>query len=143
MGQHLRRRRVGLGHLGPAAAPLRGHLHQRPQLSAQGPPQPLRWRWCPGVTLLALLPTYQPVPETTSALDPGQWMPWHAERPPGASGEPTKSARLDQVAGRVAGSGAELVGGALVAGGRACQEPSGQIPPSWAWWENEPLATRA
>jgi hypothetical protein len=24
------------------------------------------------VTLLALLPTYEPVPETTSALDPGQ-----------------------------------------------------------------------
>src|SRR5215207_5887680 len=75
MGQHLRRRRVGLGHLGPAAAPLRGHLHQRPQLSAQGPPQALRWRWCPRVILLALLPTYQPVPETTSALDPGHWAP--------------------------------------------------------------------
>jgi hypothetical protein len=26
---------------------------------------------------------------------------------------------------------------ALAAGGRACQEPSGQIPPPWAWWENE------
>src|SRR5215212_6330722 len=72
MGQRVRRRRARLGHLGPAAAPLRGHLHQRPQLSAQGPPQALRWRWCPRVILLALLPTHEPVPETTSALDPGQ-----------------------------------------------------------------------
>jgi hypothetical protein len=41
------------------------------------------------------------------------------------------------------GSGAGLVGGALAAGGRACQRPSGQIPPPWAWWENEAPATRA
>jgi hypothetical protein len=31
---------------------------------------------------------------------------------------------------------------ALAAGGRACQEPSGQIPPPWARWENEAPATR-
>jgi DNA replication protein DnaC len=58
--------------LDPAAAPLRCHLHQRAQLPAQGPPQALGRRWCPGVILLALLPTYEPVPQTTSALDPGQ-----------------------------------------------------------------------
>ena len=28
-------------------------------------------------------------------------------------------------------------------GGRACQKPSGQIPPPWAWWENEAPAARA
>ena len=32
---------------------------------------------------------------------------------------------------------------ALAAGGRACQMPSGQIPPPWAWRENEAPATRA
>ena len=67
VGQRLRRRRARLGHPGPAAAPLRRHLHQRAQLPAQGPPQALERRWCPGVILLALLPTYEPVPETTSA----------------------------------------------------------------------------
>src|SRR5215211_7007691 len=41
------------------------------------------------------------------------------------------------------GSGAVLVGGALAAGGRVCQLPSGQIPPPWAWWENEAPAARA
>jgi hypothetical protein len=46
-------------------------IHQRPQLPAQGPAQALERRWCPRVTLLALLPTYEPVPQTTSALDPG------------------------------------------------------------------------
>jgi hypothetical protein len=40
------------------------------------------------------------------------------------------------------GSGAELVGGVLAAGGWACQELSGQIPPPWVWWENEAPATR-
>src|SRR6266511_3278242 len=44
---------------------------QRPQLPAQGSPQALGRRWCPRVTMLAQLPTYEPVPETTSALDPG------------------------------------------------------------------------
>jgi hypothetical protein len=42
----------------------------------------------------------------------------------------------------VLGSGAGLVGGRLAAGGWACQEPSGQIPPPWAWWENEAPTTR-
>ncbi len=49
---------------------------QRPQLPAQGSPQALGRRWCPRVTLLAQLPTYEPVPETTSALDPGQSATW-------------------------------------------------------------------
>src|SRR5215207_10295958 len=40
------------------------------------------------------------------------------------------------------GSGAGLVGGAC-GWGRACQEPSGQIPPPWAWRENEAPAARA
>src|SRR4029450_6305992 len=71
MGQRVRRRRVGLRDLGPAAAPLRGHLHQWAQLSTEGSAQALEWRWCPGVILLALLPTNEPVPEATSALDPG------------------------------------------------------------------------
>src|SRR6266498_2063543 len=44
---------------------------QRPQLPAQGSPQALGRRWCPRVTMLAQLPTYEPVPQTTSALDPG------------------------------------------------------------------------
>ena len=43
----------------------------------------------------------------------------------------------------VLGSGAGLVGGALAAGGRGMPAPSGQIPPPWAWWENEAPATRA
>jgi hypothetical protein len=47
-------------------------VHQRAQLPAQGPPQAFERRWCPRLTLLASLPTYEPVPETTSALDPGQ-----------------------------------------------------------------------
>jgi hypothetical protein len=32
--------------------------------------------------LLALLPTYQPVPRTTSALDPGQTLPRSVDAPP-------------------------------------------------------------
>src|SRR5215218_7767732 len=40
----------------------------------------------------------------------GRWTPWHATRPPGASGEANE-----------VGSGAGLVGGVLAAGGRACQ----------------------
>jgi hypothetical protein len=62
--------------------------------------------------------------------------------PQGQVVEPTKSARLDQVADRWS---ARVPGwlAALAAGGRACQEPSGQIPPPWAWWENEAPATRA
>src|SRR4030095_8200905 len=71
----------------------------------------------------------------------GRWTPWHAERAPGASDRANEVGR---------GSTAERarlrcrVGWrALAAGGRACQEPSGQIPPPWAWWENEAPTTRA
>jgi hypothetical protein len=42
----------------------------------------------------------------------------------------------------VAGSGAELVGGVLAAG-VGMPVPSGQIPPPWAWWENEAPTARA
>jgi hypothetical protein len=43
----------------------------------------------------------------------------------------------------MAGSGTGLVGGVLAAGGSGMPAPSGQIPPSWAWWENEAPTTRA
>ncbi|HEY8557540.1 MAG TPA: recombinase family protein, partial [Actinomycetes bacterium] len=58
--------------------------HQRAQLPAEGPAQALGRRWCPRVTVLAPLPTHEPVPETTSALDPGHWSacPDRAWRPP-------------------------------------------------------------
>jgi len=54
----------------------------------------------------------------------------------GQAVQPTKSAIWSSTPA-MAGSGAGLVGGALAAGGRACHLPSGQIPPPWAWWENE------
>jgi hypothetical protein len=37
----------------------------------------------------------------------------------------------------MAGSGAELVGGGACGWGSGMPAPSGQIPPPWAWWENE------
>ena len=49
----------------------------------------------------------------------GRWMPWHAESRQGQAVEPTKSA--DGSTAGMLGSGAGLVGGALAAGGRACQ----------------------
>ena len=59
----------------------------------------------------------------------------------GQATEPTNSA-MDQLS-----SGARLgcrVGCRRACGwGRACPEPSGQIPPPWAWWENEAPTTRA
>ena len=42
----------------------------------------------------------------------------------------------------MAGSGAELVGGAC-GWGSGMPAPSGQIPPPWAWWENEAPTARA
>src|SRR5215211_1670264 len=75
-------------------------------------------------------------------LEPGDG--GHRGMPTGRQGqatEPTKSAMNQdcrpwpaQVPGWLA---------ALAAGGRACQEPSGQIPPPWAWWENKAPTTRA
>jgi hypothetical protein len=58
----------------------------------------------------------------------------------GQATEPAKSA-MDRLPSAL-GSGAVLVG-ALAAGGRTCHLPSGQIPPPWAWWENEAPAARA
>jgi hypothetical protein len=69
-------------------------------------------------------------------------MPWHAERPPGQAVEPTKSARLDQAAGRwPARVPAWLV--ECLRLGSGMPAPSGQIPPPWAWWENEAPIMRA
>jgi hypothetical protein len=70
----------------------------------------------------------------------GWWMLWHADRPPWAAVEPTKSA-MDQVAERARlgcrdGWWALRLGSGMAA-------PSGQIPPPWARWENEAPATRA
>jgi hypothetical protein len=56
--------------------------------------------------------------------------------------KPTKSA-LHEGCRPSAGSDAELVGGALAAGGRACQGPPGQIPPPWSRRENEAPTARA
>jgi hypothetical protein len=72
----------------------------------------------------------------------GRWMPWHANRPPGASG------RANEVGH---GSGLPAIGrlGSRVGWWGACgwgsgmPAPAGQIPPPWAWWENEAPATRA
>jgi site-specific DNA recombinase len=64
--------------------------HQRAQLSPQGSPQALGWRWCPPVTSLALLPTYEPVPTTTSALDPRHG--WLAGRTTASGRRPRGSA---------------------------------------------------
>src|SRR5215218_8558779 len=50
----------------------------------------------------------------------GRWTPWHAERAPGASGGANEVGHVSGLPA-VAGSGAGLVGGALAAGGRACQ----------------------
>jgi hypothetical protein len=49
------------------------------------------------VTLLALLPTHQPVPETTSALDPGQ--PPAAGRSSWCPGSPPTMLRARVAAG--------------------------------------------
>jgi hypothetical protein len=70
----------------------------------------------------------------------GRWTPRHAQGHQGQAAEPTKSA-IDQVAER-ARSGAGLVGGAC-GWGSGMPAPSGQIPPPWAWWENEAPAARA
>src|SRR5215211_6702418 len=51
----------------------------------------------------------------------GRWTPWHAERAPGASGGANEVGPFWIRLPSVLGSGAGLVGGALAAGGRACQ----------------------
>src|SRR4029453_12689143 len=51
--------------------------------------------------------------------------------------------RVPQRPHRCGRLGCRVGGGALAAGGRACHLPSGQIPPPWAWWENEAPAARA
>jgi hypothetical protein len=75
-------------------------------------------------------------------LDPGdggrRGMPQGRQ---GQAVEPTKSAPLDQLPSGL-GSGAGLVGGAC-GWWSGMPAPSGQIPPPWAWWENEAPAARA
>jgi hypothetical protein len=77
------------------------------------------------------------------ALGPGgRWTPWHARRPPEASGGANE-------VGHVSGLPADGRLGCRVGWWGACgwgsgmPAPSGQIPPPWAWWENEAPATRA
>jgi predicted transposase YbfD/YdcC len=67
-------RRLPAGREGQPAHPP---LHHCDVIAINGPSYRLKdrlkpsiWRWCPGVTLPCLLPTCEPVPETTSALDP-------------------------------------------------------------------------
>src|SRR5215211_8816174 len=76
------------------------------------------------------------------ALGPGgRWTPWHAARPPGASDGANEVGH---------GSGLPAMGrlGCRVGWWSACgwgpgmPAPSGQIPPPWAWWENEAPTTR-
>jgi hypothetical protein len=61
----------------------------------------------------------------------GRRTPWHAERAPGASGGANEVGHGSRLPSGL-GSGAGLVGGALVAGGSGMPAPSGQIPPPWA-----------
>ena len=49
-----------------------------------------------------------------------RWIPWHAERPPGASNRANEVGHRSRLPSGL-GSGAGLVGGGLAAGGRACQ----------------------
>src|SRR5829696_3659517 len=72
----------------------------------------------------------------------GRWTPWHAERPPGASGGANEVGPFWIRLPTVVGSGAGLVGGAC-GWGSGMPTPSGQIPPPWAWWENEAPTARA
>jgi hypothetical protein len=61
----------------------------------------------------------------------------------GQAAPPTNSA-MDQGCRAVLGSGARVGWRRrLAAGRRACHLPSGQIPPSWAWWERGRLTPRA
>src|SRR5215211_6179049 len=59
----------------------------------------------------------------------------------GQAVEPTKSARLDQLPAVPARVPGWLVG--ACGWGSGMPAPPGQIPPPWAWWENEAPATRA
>ena len=69
-------------------------------------------------------------------------MPWHAERAPGASGganevgHAIKTAERARLRSRVGWWGACGWGVGMPA-------PAGQIPPPWAWRENEAPAARA
>src|SRR5512133_1625925 len=77
------------------------------------------------------------------ALGPGgRWTPWHAERTSGASGganEVGHGSRLP-ADGRL---GCRVGWWGACGWGSGMPAPSGQIPPPWAWWENEAPATRA
>src|SRR5829696_3406062 len=71
----------------------------------------------------------------------GRWTPWHAERPPGASdranevGPTGSTAEHARLRSRVGWWGTCGWGSGMPA-------PSGQIPPPWAWRENEAPTTR-
>jgi hypothetical protein len=76
-------------------------------------------------------------------LEPGDG--GHRGMPTGRQGqamEPTKSARLDQVA-EWARLGCRVGWWGACGWGSGMPAPSGQIPPPWAWWENEAPAARA
>src|SRR5215216_3720929 len=78
------------------------------------------------------------------ALGPGgRWTPWHAARPPGASDRANEVGSTESGCRPMVGSGAGLVGGGACGWWSGMPAPSGQIPPPWAWWENEAPAARA
>src|SRR5215207_11126173 len=80
---------------------------------------------------------------STLPLGPGgRWTPWHAERPPAESGGANEVGHRS----RPPTHGSARVPGWLVEClplGSGMPAPSGQIPPPWAWWENEAPTTRA
>jgi hypothetical protein len=90
-----------------------------------------------GLPLLVAWPGGLPCPWTEGTVDTVA-----CTRPPGASGRANEVGPEGNSSPAVASSGAGWLGGVLAAGGRACQEPSGQIPPPWAWWENEAPTAR-
>jgi hypothetical protein len=69
-------------------------------------------------------------------------MPWHAERPSGASSGAKEVGHRSSVPSGLGSEPAWLVG-ALAAGSRACQHLPARPPPPWTRWENEAPAARA
>jgi hypothetical protein len=70
----------------------------------------------------------------------GRWTPWHATRPPGGKRRSQRSRPCIKPAEH-AQPMTGLVGGALAAGGRACQH-RGPDPSTLGAWENEAPTTR-
>src|SRR5829696_9116638 len=79
------------------------------------------------------------------ALGPGgRWTPWHAERAPGGKRWSQRSRpRLDQNCRPVGRLRSRLGWWGACGWGSGMPAPSGQIPPPWAWWENEAPTARA